>query len=85
MLGECCSSEYGGKAMELDYRGLKCPQPVLKLTIAARKIESGTLVDVLADCPTFSTDVKQWCERQGKVLMTCTDVGGGQTKAQIQF
>lgn len=71
--------------MQLDYRGLKCPQPVLKLTIASRKIEAGTLVEVLADCPSFTRDVKAWCERQGKVLMTCTEQDDGDLRAQIQF
>ena len=71
--------------MEFDYRGLKCPQPVLKLTIQMRNIPAGTLVTVLADCIEFPSDVKKWCEKQGKVLVSCTAIGGGVNKALVQF
>ena len=71
--------------MNLDYRGLRCPQPILKLTIQARQIAAGTTVEVLADCPDFPNDLKKYCERHGKVLLACTDTGGGAFKAQVQF
>ena len=34
--------------MDLDFTGLRCPQPVLKLTVAARQISPGTMVTILA-------------------------------------
>ncbi len=69
----------------LDAMGLKCPQPVLKVAILARKIAAGTLLEVLADCSAFPDDVKKWCQKNGKVLVACNDTGGGKFKAQIQF
>ena len=35
--------------MTLDYTGLRCPQPSLKLSIKARSISPGTMVEVLAE------------------------------------
>ncbi len=69
----------------LDASGLKCPQPVLKLAILAKKIAAGSLLEVLADCPAFPDDVKKWCDKNGKVLIACSDLGGGKFKAQVQF
>lgn len=69
----------------LDARGLKCPQPTLKLSIFSRKVSQGSLVEVLADCPEFPNDVKKWCTSNHKVLLACNDTGGGMYKAEIQF
>ena len=54
---------------KLDYRGLKCPDPVLKLTVEAHSMAPGDIVEVLADCPTFEDDVKNWCQRNKKALL----------------
>lgn len=59
----------------LDCKGLKCPQPVLKLSIKANQVPAGSVVEVHADCPTFPQDVEQWCQKSGKVLVSCVDQG----------
>ncbi len=69
----------------LDCNGMKCPQPVLKMAILSRKLAAGTILEVFADCPQFPKDVKKWCERQGRVMISCNDTGRGKFKAQIQF
>ena len=71
--------------MTLDYTGLRCPQPSLKLSIKARSISPGTMVEVLADCPEFPGDMKKLCQRLGKTLISCVSTGGGSFRAQIQF
>jgi tRNA 2-thiouridine synthesizing protein A len=71
--------------MDLDFMGLRCPQPVLKLTVAARQISPGTMVTILADCPEFPNDLKKWCQKMQKVLLSCTDTGGGKYKAVVKF
>ncbi len=68
----------------LDCRGLKCPQPVLKLAIKSSSIASGSLVEVLADCNTFPKDITKWCQDSGRVLISCVDEGGYH-KATVQF
>ncbi len=69
----------------LECNGMKCPQPVLKMAIVCRQLTAGTLLEVFADCPQFPVDVKKWCDKQGKVLVACTDLGDGKFKAQVQF
>ncbi len=60
----------------LDCKGLKCPQPVLKTAIKVNTISPGTTLEVHADCPSFSDDIKKWCEDSGKVLVNIVDQGG---------
>jgi tRNA 2-thiouridine synthesizing protein A len=68
----------------LDARGLKCPQPTLKVAAMAIKIPKGDVLEVTADCPTFETDLRDWCGRSKKILMWIRDEGGAK-KAQVQF
>lgn len=68
----------------LDARGLKCPQPTLKLTVLAVKMAKGDIMEVLADCPTFEHDVRSWCARSKKTLLWIRDEDGIK-RCQIQF
>ena len=69
---------------KMDCKGLSCPQPVLKLAAKSPTIAPGTTLEVEADCATFPADVRKWCDRSGKVLISCTTCGSIHT-AQIQF
>ncbi len=71
--------------MVLDYKGLKCPQPTLKLTLEVGNIPEGFTVEVMADCSKFPIDIKNWCNRTEKTLLSCVDIGEGDFKAEIQF
>jgi tRNA 2-thiouridine synthesizing protein A len=68
----------------LDARGLKCPQPTLKVAAMAVKIPKGDVLEVQADCPTFEKDIRDWCTRSKKVLLWIKEDGGAK-KAQVQF
>jgi tRNA 2-thiouridine synthesizing protein A len=68
----------------IDARGLKCPQPILKITATAIKMKAGDIIEILADCSTFENDVKDWCQRSKKMLMWIKEEAGAK-KAQIQF
>ena len=68
----------------LDCKGMKCPQPVLKVAIKAKTIAPGTALEVHADCPSFESDINKWCGDMGKVLVSCVDQGGFKV-ATIQF
>ena len=59
----------------LDCRGLKCPQPVLKVAIRATTAEPGTTLEVQADCESFQADIEKWCNDSGRVLMSVVDRG----------
>ena len=67
-----------------DAKGLKCPQPTLKLTTLVISLKPGDILDVVADCPTFEADVKGWCSRMKKVLISIKEVEGGAKRAQIK-
>jgi len=69
----------------LDTLDLKCPQPVLKIAVRVPDMESGEILEVLGNCPTFEKDVRTWCTRVGKVLLSVKDEGEARKRIQIQF
>lgn len=70
----------------LDYKGLKCPEPVLKLAVLAKStIQPGDFVEILSDCDSFPQSLEGWCKKMGKTLVLCVDEGGGTFRAQVQF
>jgi tRNA 2-thiouridine synthesizing protein A len=70
---------------KLELCGLKCPQPILKISTKAPVMKQGDILEAVADCPTFEQDVRTWCQRSGKVLLSVKDMGSGKKAAQIQF
>ena len=72
-------------SIQIDAKGLKCPQPTLKLMTVAATAKAGDVIEITADCPTFESDLKSWCQRQKKVLVFCKDDGHGVKQAQIQI
>jgi tRNA 2-thiouridine synthesizing protein A len=69
----------------IDAKGLKCPRPTLEMTVKAKSMNTGDVMEVVADCPTFEKDVKAWCERMKKVLLWMRDEGEGAKRCQVQF
>ena len=69
----------------LDTLGVKCPQPVLKIAVKAPSMKSGDILEVLGDCPTFEKDIRAWCQRLGKVLLSVKEEGETAKKIQILF
>ena len=69
----------------MDTVGLKCPQPVLKIAVKAPDMNSGDILEVLGDCLTFEKDVRTWCERLDKMLISVKDEGKGKKRIQIKF
>jgi tRNA 2-thiouridine synthesizing protein A len=59
----------------LDCRGLKCPQPVLKVAIKAHSTSPGTALEVHADCESFPDDIQKWCSDCRHVLVSLIDRG----------
>jgi len=68
----------------LDATGVRCPQPILKITSMMPKLAPGDVLEVSADCATFEDDVQKWCSRMNKTLLAITK-NGDATVAQIQF
>jgi len=58
----------------LDCRGMNCPLPVLHARKAMNKIESGQVLELIADAATISDDMYRWCKSTGhKILETKED------------
>jgi tRNA 2-thiouridine synthesizing protein A len=79
---------WGDKPMKtevLDTVGLKCPQPILRMAVKSPDMNRGDILEVLGDCPTFERDVRTWCERLGKVVLSIKDEDENRKRIQIQF
>jgi tRNA 2-thiouridine synthesizing protein A len=70
--------------IQLDATGLRCPQPILKITGKLPELKPGDILEATADCPTFEDDVRKWCDRMKKTLLAINKDGDKAT-AQIQF
>lgn len=58
-------------AMEtLDLCGLQCPQPAMKVAQKIVGMKKGDVLEAVADCETFESDMKAVCNRWKKVLMS---------------
>lgn len=69
----------------LDTVGMKCPQPILKIAVQAPDMQPGDILEVLGDCPTFEKDVRKWCERLNKVLLSVQNEDRNRRRIQILF
>jgi tRNA 2-thiouridine synthesizing protein A len=69
----------------LDTLGVKCPQPVLKLAVKAPTMKQGDILEVIGDCPTFERDLRAWCQRLRKVMLSVREEGETAKRIQIQF
>jgi len=52
----------------LDYRGLKCPLPVLKARRALKQAQSGDVITIWADDPASPLDMAHFCATEGHDL-----------------
>ena len=68
----------------LDARGLRCPQPIIKMTAQVPTIAPGDVLEATADCDSFEHDVRNWCTRWSRTLLAVSRNGDAVT-AQIQF
>lgn len=68
----------------IDATGLRCPQPILKITVAVPEMQPGDILEIHADCATFEDDVRKWCDRMNKTLLAINH-DGNKSVAQIQF
>jgi tRNA 2-thiouridine synthesizing protein A len=69
---------------DMDCKGLKCPQPVLKIAAMVPEMQPGDILRVVGDCPTMEEDVRKWAERMKKTILAVTREGNAVT-VQIQF
>ncbi len=53
----------------VDARGLLCPQPVLRATLALKKAPDGTIIGLISTDPHTELDLEVFCLRSGHELV----------------
>lgn len=48
-------------ALELDCRGVRCPQPIIELARNLPVVQPGEVIAVVADDVAARTDIPAWC------------------------
>lgn len=54
----------------LDCRGMSCPIPIIKLNEFVKVMGEGDLIEIIADDPTFISDISVWCKRMNYDLLS---------------
>ncbi len=56
--------------LSLDFKGLLCPMPVVKIAQAIKQVEIGELVEAVATDPGVMADIPAWARSSGHELVT---------------
>jgi tRNA 2-thiouridine synthesizing protein A len=56
--------------LSLDFKGLLCPMPVVKLAQAIKQIQVGELVEAVATDPGVMADIPAWARSTGNELVS---------------
>ena len=59
----------------LNYRGLACPLPIVKISAVLKKAASGDQFEITADDAGFEKDITAWCRTTGNTLVGITKTG----------
>jgi tRNA 2-thiouridine synthesizing protein A len=59
----------------LDLKGLLCPMPIVKLSIAIKILAAGALVEGIATDPGVMADVPAWARTSGNELLSINQQG----------
>jgi len=57
-------------------RGYYCPEPIFRTAQEIESMESGQVLEVLADDPAAEADFDRWTERTGNPLLGVRKEGG---------
>lgn len=66
------------ETIEIDTKGLYCPEPVMMLHAAVRKANSGELIRVIATDPSTTRDIPKFCQFLGHTLERQEQHGEGE-------
>jgi len=56
--------------LSLDFKGLLCPMPVVKLAQAIKQVQIGDLVEAVATDPGVMADIPAWARTTGNELVS---------------
>jgi TusA-related sulfurtransferase len=60
----------------VDYKGLFCPMPIVKVSRAIKEIEIGQVLEMLADDPGSKADMQAWARSTGHEMVGMVEEGG---------
>ena len=60
----------------VDYKGLFCPMPIVKISKDIKEIEVGQVLEALADDPGSKADMAAWANQTGHELLEMKEEGG---------
>ncbi len=60
----------------VDYKGLFCPMPIVKISRAIKEIEVGQVLEMLADDPGSKADMQAWARQTGHELVSMVEESG---------
>jgi len=67
----------------VDCRGLLCPMPILQVRLALNRMQTGEVLEILADDPTFTKDFAQFCQL-AEIEWTNTEAAENYTRYWIR-
>lgn len=56
--------------LSLDFKGLLCPMPVVRLAQAIKQIQVGELVEAIATDPGVMADIPAWARTSGNEVVS---------------
>lgn len=56
--------------LSLDFKGLLCPMPVVKLAQAIKQIQVGEMVEAVATDPGVMADIPAWARTSGNEVVS---------------
>ncbi|HEY5527636.1 MAG TPA: sulfurtransferase TusA family protein [Candidatus Anoxymicrobiaceae bacterium] len=60
----------------LDCMGLYCPMPIVKTAQAIKELESGQVLEVVADDQGIKSDMPAWAKKTGNEFLGAEESGG---------
>jgi len=54
----------------IDATGLFCPGPIVILKGISKKLEKGTIINLLADDPDVLGEIEEWCSETNNTLIS---------------
>ncbi len=56
--------------LSLDFKGLLCPMPVVKMAQAIKQVQVGELIEAVATDPGVTADIPAWTRTTGNELVS---------------
>jgi tRNA 2-thiouridine synthesizing protein A len=62
--------------LELNAKGLMCPEPVMMLHVKVKEMEAGQILKILATDPSTTRDIKKFCTFLGFEFLSADEIDG---------